>query len=149
MLAIISGELRAEQRLPSMRALATRLRVHLNSVRAAYLSLEERNWIQLRRGSGAYVKSRIQSSANASLVRSFIDSARAVGMSDADIRQAVDEALSTRRVESVFVVEPEPELRNIVMAEIAETIQLPIYGTDECAGNDRHALTLTVALAAR
>jgi GntR family transcriptional regulator len=148
MLAIISGELRAEQRLPSMRALATRLRVHLNSVRAAYLSLEQRNWIQLRRGSGAYVRSTTERSATDRLVRSFIDSARAAGMTDERIRHAIDDALETQQVDSILVVEPEIELRKIVMAEIAEATQLPVDGAaaGASAGLPR---TLVVALAAR
>ena len=149
MLAIISGELRPEQRLPSIRALATRLRVHSNSVRAAYLSLEQRNWIELRRGSGAYVKNPTQRSAVELLVQSFIDSARATGMTDADIRQAVDRALSVRQIESILVIEPEPELRNIVMAEIAEATQLPVEGAAQNAGNERRGRKLVVALAAR
>ena len=150
MLAIVSGEVRPEQRLPSIRALASRLRVHSNSVRAAYVSLEQRKWVQLRRGSGAYVRSGAAESGTLLLVRSFVESARATGMSADQIREAVDRALAAPKIESVLVVEPEPELRKVLMAELAEAIKLRVDGAGEPrVESPPPAGALVVALAAR
>lgn len=149
MLAIISGELHPEQRLPSIRALATRLHVHSNSVRAAYLSLEQRSWVELRRGSGVYVTNSTVASGTAMLVRTFVESARALGMSDDAIRSAVDQALATQQTESVLVFEPEPELRKVLIAEIAEAVKLRVEGTDGDGDPDPALRVLVVALAAR
>src|SRR5438552_8672102 len=56
MLAILSEDLPAHQKLPSIRALARRHKIHSNTVSGAYHDLLRRGWVELRRGSGLYVK---------------------------------------------------------------------------------------------
>ena len=57
MLAINSGELKANQKLPSTRELARRFALHSNTVNAAYRDLARRGWLYFRKGSGVYVRS--------------------------------------------------------------------------------------------
>src|ERR1700759_5727774 len=54
-LAILSGELRPGDRLPSTRELARRFAIHPNTVSAGYRELEDDGWTELRHGSGVYV----------------------------------------------------------------------------------------------
>ncbi len=56
-LKILGGDFKAGQRLPSVRALARRLKVHANTVSAAYRLLEEAGHLELRTGSGVFVRS--------------------------------------------------------------------------------------------
>lgn len=56
-LKILGGEFKAGQRLPSVRALARRLKVHANTVSAAYQLLEAAGHLELRSGSGVFVRS--------------------------------------------------------------------------------------------
>ena len=55
LLGILSEDLPAGQKLPSVRALARRHRIHANTVSAAYHDLLEQGWLELRHGSGLYV----------------------------------------------------------------------------------------------
>ena len=55
-LQILGGNLAHGQRLPSVRALARRLRVHHNTVSAAYQDLQAAGHVQLKRGSGVFVR---------------------------------------------------------------------------------------------
>lgn len=54
-LGVLSGELAPGERLPSIRALARRFRMHANTVSAAYRQLHDQQWVCYRRGSGVYV----------------------------------------------------------------------------------------------
>ena len=57
-LRILDGTLAPGQKLPSVRALARRLKIHANTVSAAYRALEASGRVRLRRGSGVYVVER-------------------------------------------------------------------------------------------
>ena len=55
-LAILSGDLKPGERLPSTRELARRFCLHPNTVSAGYRLLEKEGWTEQRRGSGVYVR---------------------------------------------------------------------------------------------
>src|SRR5271154_797592 len=55
-MGILSEELAAGHKLPSVRALARRHNIHANTVSAAYHDLLQQGWLELRRGSGLYVR---------------------------------------------------------------------------------------------
>src|SRR5258706_156441 len=57
-LGIISGDLKVKQKLPSTRELARRFRIHSNTVSAAYRELDRSGWVEVRKGSGVYVRER-------------------------------------------------------------------------------------------
>src|SRR3569832_2405571 len=54
-LGVLSGDLPAGARLPSVRALARQHALHANTVSAAYRDLERDGWVESRKGSGVYV----------------------------------------------------------------------------------------------
>lgn len=56
-LKILGGDFKAGQRLPSVRALARRLKVHANTISAAYQLLEDAGHVELKPGSGVFVRS--------------------------------------------------------------------------------------------
>src|ERR1041385_2881635 len=53
---ILAGDLAPGQKLPSGRALARRLKVHPNTVSAAYKDLKATRHVHMQRGSGVYVR---------------------------------------------------------------------------------------------
>src|ERR1700674_5223326 len=53
---ILSRKIAPGDRLPSVRDLARRLKVHANTVSGAYRDLAARGWVIQRRGSGVYVR---------------------------------------------------------------------------------------------
>ncbi|HKE11181.1 MAG TPA: winged helix-turn-helix domain-containing protein, partial [Myxococcota bacterium] len=61
--AILGGRLRAGERLPSTRALASELRVSRNTVLGAYEQLLAEGYAQTRGGSGTYVAQALCQSA--------------------------------------------------------------------------------------
>ncbi len=55
-LGVISGDLKPGEKLPSVRELARRYAIHSNTVSAAYRDVEARGWLEVRKGSGVYVR---------------------------------------------------------------------------------------------
>src|SRR5260370_40655765 len=55
-LGILSGRLAPGERLPSVRELARRLKLHANTISATYQDLAKRRWVSRRRGSGVFVR---------------------------------------------------------------------------------------------
>src|SRR5271154_4573830 len=53
-LAILAGDLKPGERLPSTRELARRFALHPNTVSAGYRQLERDGWTEGRHGSGVY-----------------------------------------------------------------------------------------------
>ena len=51
-LAILSGDLKPGERLPSTRELARRFALHPNTISAGYRQLERDGWAERRHGSG-------------------------------------------------------------------------------------------------
>src|SRR5215475_10336621 len=60
-MAILSGDLKPGERLPSTRELARRFSIHPNTVSAGYRQLTEEGWAEYRHGSGVYIQSEIVS----------------------------------------------------------------------------------------
>src|ERR1700751_5031271 len=71
-LAILSGDLRPGDRLPSTRELARRFAIHPNTVSAGYRELEREGWTELRHGSGVYVCERRAPATAEARVDAFI-----------------------------------------------------------------------------
>jgi GntR family transcriptional regulator len=87
------------QQLPTVRALATELRVNFNTVARAYRVLDEAGVISAQRGRGTFVSEipppavSFQGELLRSLAERFVAQAQSLGASEAEIRQAVDEVL--------------------------------------------------------
>ena len=123
-LGIVSADLAPGECLPSTPEIARRFRIHANTVRAAYRTLAERGWVEWKPGSGFYVRPR-EGEKNFDprldldhLISTFVDIARARGHGIADIQSRMDRWFGLQKPDHIVVIEPEPELRAILIAEI-------------------------------
>jgi GntR family transcriptional regulator len=126
--------LAAGERLLSVRDLGRRYAVHANTVSAAYRELEQLGLLKFRKGSGVYVtdvrapRASEPASALDAMAAEFIRQAHAQGHSAAEVYAAFDRAARGAGVERVLIVEPEPELCEILVAELDGRTGLPIGG---------------------
>jgi DNA-binding transcriptional regulator YhcF (GntR family) len=131
-LGIVSNDLKANERLPSTRDLARRYDIHANTVSAAYRELARRGWVEFRKGSGVYVHARNdrieQHLALDHLVSRFFRNLREDGHSLAEIQEAVRRSFSLQRPDHFVLLEPDPELREILVAEIASAAKVKVRG---------------------
>ena len=98
--AIASGELATGDALPSVRSLATQLRVNPATVVQAYRDLESEGLVSTRHGAGTFVqevgadrKSRERATEARKLVRELVARAGGLGISTAELRKAIDEEM--------------------------------------------------------
>jgi GntR family transcriptional regulator len=98
--AVAAGELNEGQALPSVRQLATTLRVNPATVVQAYRELQGQGFVELKHGAGTFVKAvpaerkkgeRIQYAAD--LVRGMMAEAARLGVNGEDLRTALDREL--------------------------------------------------------
>jgi GntR family transcriptional regulator len=128
-LGVISGDLQPGEKLPSVRELARRYKIHSNTVSAAYRDVEGRGWLEVRKGSGVYVKNVRQTMEKSSLdelIEGFLEETRRRGFSAAEVRRGLARVLGAAPVRQVVVIEPEPELGEILAAELGERISIPV-----------------------
>ena len=136
-LGITSNDLKPGQRLPSTREVARRFRIHANTVSAAYRDLEKRGWIELRQGSGAYVREKKASNdiqedgklALDQLTMTFLQQARGHGFAIQDIKANVQYWLDLQPPDHLLVIDPDAALCEILMAEITEATGWRVTGT--------------------
>ena len=135
-LGIVSADLAASEQLPSSTQIARRFGIHANTVRAAYRDLVERGWLELRAGSGFYVRSlRAKQSLDGSvdvaqLISTFLDIARDRGHSLAEIQTRIEQWFSRQTPDHIVVIEPDVELRKILVAEISAGAPMRVVGID-------------------
>jgi GntR family transcriptional regulator len=121
-LAILSGELRPGDRLPSTRELARRFAVHPNTVSAGYRELERDGWTELRHGSGVYVcDRRAPETAEAKtneLIGEFFRRAHELGISTSTLRRRMAEWVAAPEPDHWLLIDPDQELRRILLTEL-------------------------------
>lgn len=132
-LGIVSNDLKVAERLPSTRDLARRYDIHANTVSSAYRELARRGWVEFRKGSGVYVRARNDEPlddglALDQLIARFFRNLREEGYSLAEIQAGVQRSLSTQRPDHFLLLEPDPELREILVAEIATATRVKVKG---------------------
>ena len=132
-LGIVSNDLKEAERLPSTRDLARRYDIHANTVSSAYRELARRGWVEFRKGSGVYVRARNDESlehglALDQLIARFFRNLREEGYSLADIRAGIERSLSVQRPDHFLLLEPDPELREILVAEISSVTKVKVKG---------------------
>src|SRR5207302_10858127 len=134
LLGILSEDLPPGQKLPSVRALARRHHIHSNTVSAAYHDLLVRGWLELRRGSGLYVRSLDPAGDGRSeldgLLVTLLQAARSRGHEPEDVLQRLEHLVRPRHYERILVAEPEPAMREILQAEIGEHLSIAVEGAD-------------------
>ena len=148
LLGILSEDLPAGKKLPSVRALARRHNIHANTVSAAYHDLLEKGWLELRRGSGLYVRPlQVTSDIADPLGRVLADmlkAARILGYDPEQVLQRLQQLVRPIRYETVVVAEDDPAMRRILQAEIEEHLKMACAEQVTKPGN-----CLIVALSSR
>ncbi len=98
--AVAAGELATGHGLPSVRALATKLRVNPATVVQAYRELEREGLVEMRQGAGSFIaevgratRERERTAAARRFVRSMLSEAARLGLAPADLRAALDHEL--------------------------------------------------------
>jgi GntR family transcriptional regulator len=102
-LAIAAGELAAGASLPSVRQLAARLRINPATVVQAYRDLETEGFVEMRQGTGTYVRD-VESQRRAgeraeqavALVRRMMGEAGRMGLSIEELVAAIARELEGR-----------------------------------------------------
>jgi DNA-binding transcriptional regulator YhcF (GntR family) len=140
-LGILSDDLAAGQRLPSTRELARRFHVHPNTISAGYKQLERERWVEFRRGSGVYVRSKkpeMQLSSTLALdqaIASLFRAARQLGVSLTAVRARLRQCLELQAPDHFLLIEPDEELRRILAAEMQQAVAFPVQSCSlgDCA----------------
>lgn len=127
---ILDGTLVEGQRLPSVRALARRLRVHHNTVSAAYQDLESAGHVILQKGSGVFVRRGAPTGLSEArgldeMIRVALDTAFQRGHSGGEIRVAVERWLAAVPPHRVLVVDPSAEMARILVHELQRALSVP------------------------
>ena len=140
-LAILCKELLPGERLPSTRDLARRFGIHANTASAAYRELEREGWLEFRHGSGVFVRATRPSAplspelAVDQLIGELATKARRMGAAESLLRARLRRWLQNQPPSRWLVIEPDLELRLIVMHEMEQALALPVAGCApaECA----------------
>jgi GntR family transcriptional regulator len=132
-LGVLSGDLSVGERLPSTRELAKRFQIHANTVSSAYQKLLEKGLIEFRKGSGFYVcQNRNKNAAGETqldlLIGEFFRSAQSHGFSKIEIEEHLQKWLSARAPETILVIEPDENLRAILIEEIQAATNFRVVG---------------------
>ena len=132
-LAVLSGDLKAGDRLPSTRELARRFSIHPNTVSAGYRQLEHDGWVEYRHGSGVYIKgdAALPSTPEQILdqhIAAFFKAVRELRLPAAAIRQRVAEWIASPPPDHFLLVDPDPDAREILLTEIRKLTKWPVEG---------------------
>jgi DNA-binding transcriptional regulator YhcF (GntR family) len=153
-LAILSREMLPGARLPSTRELARRFEIHSNTASAAYRELESQGWVEFRHGSGVFVRSSRPSIAVTpelaidQLIGDLAAKARKLGAPETLLRARLRRWLSFEPPARWLLIEPDPELRRIVILEMEQELALPVLGCapEECGDHGRLTGVIPVTL---
>lgn len=139
-LAVASGSLHAEEKLPSVRALAKRLGIHYNTVSSAYNHLADVGLLDVKQGSGVRVAGTQQSShldlasmdhgsfSLNDLLKDFLARLAEHGFSRADLRTCVDQVLSSKSIKTIYVVDRHKDFLPLLCSELSPHFNLPVKG---------------------
>ena len=100
--AIETGAIRAGDQLPSVRKMAEDLLINPNTVVRAYRDLDAEGILELRHGSGVFVRESVSARTDvmkkeAPIVRSAVDRLEALELAEDDIRRLIENELAQRR----------------------------------------------------
>jgi DNA-binding transcriptional regulator YhcF (GntR family) len=129
-LAILAGDLSPGDRLPSTRELARRFGIHPNTISAGYRQLERDGWTEGRHGSGVYVRANTEAPKTPEQIldqhiAGFFRAVRELNLPAAAIRQRVAQWIAAPPPDHFLLIDPDPELRQILLTEIKETTTFP------------------------
>lgn len=132
-LAILSGDLKPGDRLPSTRELARRFSIHPNTVSTGYRQLAREGWVEYRHGSGVYIKDDATSPSTAEQIldqhiAGFFRVVRELQLPAAAIRQRVAEWIASPPPDHFLLIDPDPDAREILLTEIQQLTGWPVSG---------------------
>jgi GntR family transcriptional regulator len=150
-LAILSGDLRPGDRLPSTRELARRFGIHPNTVSAGYRQLERDGWTEHRRGGGVFVcaNTEVPSTPEQILdqhIAGFFRAVRELNLPAPAIRSRVAQWLAAPPPDHFLLIDPDPELQQILLTEIRQMTSFPVIGAPVEACADPETLIGAVPL---
>ena len=134
MLAILAGELAPGDRLPSTRELARRFHLHPNTISAGYRQLEREGWAELRHGSGVFVRADAAplSTPEQRLdhhIAGFFRAVRELDLPTEAVRSRVSAWLAAPPPDHLLLIDPDPELRRILVTELRTLTSFPVRET--------------------
>ena len=102
---LVNGILKPGDQLPTVRALASELRVNFNTVARAYRILDEERIISTQQGRGTYIieipppeiSEKLRQESLAELTQRFINEAFRLGFSEREVNQMVKDRLKIGR----------------------------------------------------
>ena len=152
-LGILSEDLPAGHKLPSVRALARRHHIHANTVSAAYHDLLQQGWLELRRGSGLFVRSQQGSNGPREgldqLLTALLQSATLLGHEPDEVLHRLEHLVRPRTYRRIVIAEPDSAMQEIVSAEIAARVDAEVEAVAEFDGAVRLDGAVVVALPTR
>ena len=100
--SIATGAIRAGEQLPSVRKMAEDLVINPNTVVRAYRDLESDGIVELRHGSGVFVRESVSARTDVMkkaepVIRSAVDRLEALDLDEDDIRRLMENELALRR----------------------------------------------------
>jgi len=149
LLGILSEDLPAGHKLPSVRAVARRHQIHSNTVSAAYHDLLEQGWLELRRGSGLYVRP-MASSADGpldQLLTALLQAARRQNYEPEEVLLRLEHMVHPVRYERIVIAEADLAMREILVEELTDALTVPVSALE--SGAKPAARALIVALPTR
>ncbi len=129
---IAIGELKPGAYLPSVRGLATRLKIHHNTVSQAYKDLVDGNLVERRRGSRMVVSFQGKQVSKEGVtdiddvINAAIQIAQEQGFTLQELRQRVHERLMAQPQDHILIVGEEVELRQLIVEELKQYLECPI-----------------------
>ncbi len=129
-LGIVSGDLKAGEKLPSTREIARRFCIHQNTVSNAYRELAERSSVEFKRGSGVYVRANGNETSNAldRLIKRFFQEAAVEGFTPDEIKFALQKRLIAKSPKHFLIVESDAKLLEILIAEVSGSTDRRVQG---------------------
>ena len=132
-LAILSGDLRPGDRLPSTRELARRFAINPNTVSAGYRQLEREGWTERRHGSGIYVRTTVDPPTTPEQIldqhiAGFFRAVRELSLPAPAIRARVADWLVAPPPDHLLLIESDPEMRQILLTELEGITTCPVVG---------------------
>ncbi len=132
-LAILCGDLKPGDRLPSTRELARRFALHPNTISAGYRHLHRDGWTEKRQGSGVYVRNNAEPPSTPDQIldyhiAGFFRAVRELDLPSAAIRHRVAQWLAAPPPDHLLLIDPDRELSRILLTEIKQATTFPVKG---------------------
>lgn len=130
-LAILSGDLKPGDRLPSTRELARRFSIHPNTVSAGYRDLADQGWVDHRHGSGVYVKDSAKQATTPEQILdkhivAFFRAVRELRLPAATIRKRVAEWIASPPPSRFVLIDPDADARELLLEELQKLTHWPV-----------------------